>query len=129
MMRLARVPALVRRLATALALLAVLALGLHEAAHAAGSFAQNGQAATLAGQSHLYAAAPEHGKPDDGGPGKHHGAVPHSCHVCGTVMPMAGPTVAVPVRGAAAPAPAPATEHPGLDPGGPRRPPRAPVIA
>jgi hypothetical protein len=127
MMRSARAPSLARRLAAALALLAMLALGLHEAAHAAGSIAGDEQALTTTGQLHLHA-TPDQGEAG-GGPAKHHGAVPHSCHLCGAVMPMPEPAVLAPGLVVALPAPALAAEHTGLDPGGPRRPPRASLIA
>ena len=123
-----RLQALLRRLAAALALLAVLALGLHKSAHAAGSFAGDRPAPIPAEQSRMHAVSGL-GKGDDGGVGKHHRAAPHSCHVCGTLMPLAGPTVAVPAQSVAAPVSAITAEHPGLDPGSPRRPPRLLVIA
>jgi len=127
MVTFARAPALVRRLATALALLAMLVLGLHEAAHAAGSYTEDGQTSTLAGQFHMHAAL-DHGKAG-GGPAKHHGAVPHSCHLCGAVMPMLEPTAAAPVLVVGLQDPALVAEQTGLDPGGPRRPPRTSLIA
>jgi hypothetical protein len=126
MVTLAHAPVLIRRLAAALALLAMLALGVHEAAHAAAAPVQDGQSSALAGQLQLQAG------PDDnagGGPDRHLGAVVHSCHVCGTVMPTyrAGAAVFIPLVIVAIPGSV--AEHRGLDPVGPHRPPRASLIA
>lgn len=126
MVTLSRAPALIRRLAAILTLLAVAVLVLHEGAQAANMLAVDGRS-PLAGAVQLNAPA----DPDDSGFGGHRQswAVPHSCHVCGVVLPMAPAGDAVFVSRTVRLAAALATEHPGLDPGGPRRPPRPSVIA
>lgn len=134
-------PLLARRIAMALALLAALALGLDEEACAARTLTQEGQWPALveqvdlheglwlalAGQVSLHAVADQESSRST--PGKHRSAVPNPCHVCGTVMPMAGMIMATPVPIRACLTRVLVTEHRGLDPGGPLRPPRASLIA
>ena len=127
MAKLVASPALFRRLAMALALLAGLALGLDEEACAAWTLAHEGQGPTLAEQVDLYAVTDRDGPRE--APGKRNDAAPNPCHVCGAVMPMPEVTVSAPVPAVVVPAPASVLEHRGLDPGGLLRPPRASVIA
>ena len=121
------VPPLGRWLATALTLLAVLVLGLHEAANPMGAVLRN--AVPLPMQVGLaLPAALDH---DDAnrGPLKHLGAVRQSFWACCDALraPKVVATARLPAAEFGDPARASALSS--LDPGGPRRPPRSSVIA
>jgi len=118
--------ALARRLAAALMLVAVLALGLHEAANpqtavpAGGApppaFAALQSVATL---DHDEAAR---------GPAKHSVAVQDAIRVCMVATPLPRVVAVVSPAASILVIPTRAAVLPGLDPGGPQRPPRSTAI-
>ena len=122
-----RVSAVAHRLAALVMLLAVLALGLHEAASPWAVVSQVG-ASPPASAVLQPGAALDHDEADRG-PAKYTRGAQETCPVCAAAMPLPN-EVGVVFRAAAAFGAHVGTAAPsGLDPRGPRRPPRSPAIA